>query len=144
MRCVFIIFFMAGFYALSSQTTVDLSAQISKTTFHQHSAPVEGKRKLLAFKKKSAYFNPLNYVGAGLLYIYQNVFSEQIQADCNYQTSCSQFTKLSIEQNGFVKGVLGGFNQWTECFGGALYEHPPAFRNNRHKIINYPSENEIK
>ncbi|MES2679628.1 MAG: membrane protein insertion efficiency factor YidD [Bacteroidota bacterium] len=144
MRTICVICFLAGFYLMGAQTSVDLSAQVTKASFQQHRDHTEGKRKLLTFKKKSAYFNPLNYVGAGLLFVYQNIFSEQIQANCNYQISCSQFTKLSIEQNGFVRGVLGGFNQWTECFAGALYEHPPAFRSGDNKIINYTTETTIK
>ena len=76
------------------------------------------------FKHRASYFNPLSYAGAGLLFIYQNVFSEQIQADCTYMVSCSQYTKLCIERHGILKGTLMGFNQLSECFPAARYEHP--------------------
>jgi uncharacterized protein len=98
-------------------------------------APVV-KRKLLSFKKRSSYFNPMNYLGAGLLYVYQNIFSEQIQADCAFELSCSEYTKLSIREHGFFTGTLQGFNQLSECAPNARYEHPPLFINSEGKIIN--------
>ncbi len=129
--------------AVRAQDKTGTSALILHATFDQWHELKPAKRKLMAFKKRASYFNPFNYLSAGLLFTYQNVFSEQIQADCNYQVSCSEYTKKCIERTGFVSGTLTGFNQWTECFSGALYEHPPVFRNNHNKIIN-TAELEVK
>jgi putative component of membrane protein insertase Oxa1/YidC/SpoIIIJ protein YidD len=96
----------------------------------------KSKRKLLHFESKAAYYNPLNYIGAGLLYIYQNLLSEQIQARCSYETSCSQYTKLSIQRNGFIKGTLSGFNQLSECFPSVATEHNRQYINREGKVIN--------
>lgn len=98
------------------------------------------KKQLLIFKKRASYFNPLNYLGAGLLYTYQNLVSEQIQASCTYEISCSEFTKFSIQRHGFFIGTLKGFNQLSECINAAKYEHPRVFLNNNHKIINSVEE----
>ena len=111
-----------------------LSNKLVSVSFEEQPMPV--KRKLLTFKKRASYFNPLNYIGAGMLYVYQNIFSEQIQASCAYQISCSEYTTLSIQKYGFFIGTLKGFNQLSECSPTAQYEHPPLYTNNEGKIIN--------
>lgn len=95
------------------------------------------QRKLLVFKRKKSFYNPLNYLGAGLLFVYQNIFSEQIQASCNYEISCSEYTKICIQKHGFIKGILRGFNQLSECAPNAIYEHPSVYVNNNDQIINH-------
>ncbi|MBA2610592.1 MAG: membrane protein insertion efficiency factor YidD [Bacteroidetes bacterium] len=98
------------------------------------------KKKWFSFTRKSSYFNPLNYLGESVLFVYQNIFSEQIQASCNYEISCSEFTKLSIRRSGFFIGTLKGFNQLSECAPTAKYEHPAVYLNNEGKIINHFEE----
>lgn len=112
-------------------------------TFGADTETPPSKRKLLAFKNKLSRLNPLNYLSSGLLYIYQNVFSEQIQADCAFETSCSEYTKLSIKKSGLFIGTLRGFNQLSECSPNTRYEHPPVYLNQHQKIIN-AFENENK
>ncbi|MBA3681277.1 MAG: membrane protein insertion efficiency factor YidD [Bacteroidetes bacterium] len=121
-----------------SQTENSINEKMLSVSF-DHSEKPE-KRKLLTFKKKSSYFNPLNYLGAGALFVYQNIFSEQIQASCTYEISCSQYTKISIQKFGFFKGVLKGFNQLSECAPTAIYEHPPVYVNGDQQIINHFEE----
>ena len=96
------------------------------------------KRKLLSFKSKSVLYkvNPVTYLLSGGLYFYQNVLSEQIQAKCAYQISCSEFTKRSIQRYGFVKGFLTGINQLSSCFSGASDEHCRYLISTNFKIIN--------
>ena len=113
----------------------NLTNDILKATFENDDNTKAEKRKLLSFKKKRVKYNPLNYVGAGLLYVYQNIVSEQLQAECTYVTSCSQYTKLSIQEHGFILGALKGFNQLSECHPSAIYEHPRLFIDGK-KVIN--------
>lgn len=98
------------------------------------------KRNLVVFQKCSSRLNPLAWLGAGMLFVYQNVFSEQIQADCVYEVSCSEHTKQAISQHGIVRGLLEGFNQLSECAPGARYEHPDLYINRQEKIRTEPEE----
>jgi putative component of membrane protein insertase Oxa1/YidC/SpoIIIJ protein YidD len=50
----------------------------------------------------------MNIIVGGMIYFYQNVISEQIQAGCSYEISCSQYLKLRIEKYGFVIGTFAG------------------------------------
>jgi len=70
-----------------------------------------------------------------LLFFYQRVVSEQIQSDCMYEISCSNYTKLSIEKFGFA-GFLLGINQWNNCFPNVIYDEPNYKRSDNLKVIN--------
>jgi len=113
-----------------------LQDKLLQTSFEDITIHTTTKRKLLHFKKRSSRYNPATYVSAGLLYVYQNVFSEQLQAECSYEISCSEYTKLSIQRSGFFIGVLSGFNQLSECYPGVIYEHPRSFIGPGNKVIN--------
>lgn len=134
---LFILFLMMCYTltSFSQEETTIISNKIIAVTFDDATKPV--KRKLLAFRNKLAYFNPFTYVGAGMLFVYQNVFSEQIQANCAYEISCSDYTKFSIQVSGFFIGTLKGFNQLSECAPTARYEHPASYINSDGKIINH-------
>lgn len=107
---------------------------ISKT-YLEHK--VSEKRNVLSFKNKplTAKLNPIAYLSAGLLFFYQRVLSEQIQANCMYHTSCSGFTKSQIEKNGF-RGFLLGINQLNNCFDGIIYDYQVYQISADSKVIN--------
>jgi putative component of membrane protein insertase Oxa1/YidC/SpoIIIJ protein YidD len=128
---IILFFLICIFFSGFAQDLNAAMARVSLTGTHEQ--VVETKRDFLRSKKG---FRPFYYVGASFLFLYQNIFSEQIQASCVYQTSCSEFAKQNIQQKGFVKGLLLGFNQLSECHHGAVYEHPPVFINSDKKIIN--------
>ncbi len=69
-------------------------------------------------------WNPLSYVSTGLMFAYQRVISHQLQAECTYKISCSQYAKLSIERFGLVKGSLVGFYQLQSCFSHNHLDFP--------------------
>ncbi len=85
------------------------------------------EKKIRKFLKPKSKYNPLAYLGSSALFIYQNVVSEQIQATCSYQHSCSEFTKLCIRDYGFIKGALMGINQILACMPALQYEVHPIF-----------------
>ena len=95
------------------------------------------KRKILSFENKHfiAKLNPIKYLSAGILFFYQRVLSEQIQANCMYYTSCSGFTKSQIEINGF-RGFLLGINQLNNCFDGIIYDYQVYQISLNSKVIN--------
>jgi putative component of membrane protein insertase Oxa1/YidC/SpoIIIJ protein YidD len=130
-----LLFFAIMYSSILFGQTGNINNEIVKASFETNYQTKTVKRKLLSFKKKRVKYNPLNYVGAGLLYVYQNIISEQLQTECAYVTSCSQYTKLSIQEYGFILGSLKGFNQLSECHPSAIYEHPELFIDGR-KIIN--------
>ncbi len=128
-RIVFIVFMAfqlspVGSYAQEVDST--LRHAISSAAIYRDDSPERGKRAFLKVKKvKGAKrFNPFLYVSSGLIYVYQNVFSEQIQADCNYELSCSSYTKRSIERHGFFVGLMMGLDQLSACFAGVKAQYP--------------------
>lgn len=124
----------AAFPAQNPANT-QLTDRLIEITLPKH-APEFKQRKWLEFKSRAAYYNPLNYIGAGLLFLYQNLLSDQIQARCSYETSCSQYTKLSIQKKGFIIGTFSGFNQLSECFPAVAGEHCRHAINREGKVIN--------
>ncbi|MDP2385868.1 MAG: membrane protein insertion efficiency factor YidD [Bacteroidota bacterium] len=136
---VFFLFFLLCF---SAHCQNGVNAALLSSTFTESKDTHTHPRKFLSLKDKSfvAKVNPLLYVGAGLMYFYQNVISEQIQADCGYQMSCSEFTKKSIEKKGIVKGTLKGLNQLYSCFPGSIYERSEYLINSDGKINNVLDE----
>jgi putative component of membrane protein insertase Oxa1/YidC/SpoIIIJ protein YidD len=83
-----------------------------------------------------ARYNPVHYLAAGLLFFYQRILSEQIQANCNYVVSCSEYTKQAIYHRGFLIGILIGANQLNNCVPGITMDYPAFRLNAESKIIN--------
>jgi putative component of membrane protein insertase Oxa1/YidC/SpoIIIJ protein YidD len=125
MKCF--IFLLALFMTLglaAQEKPGDLNSLLVDKTFSYYNIPQKNHRKFVSLKNKKtiAKINPITYVGAGLLFFYQNILSEQIQANCNYEISCSNYTKLCIEHYGFIKGSLQGLHQLSNCFPSSLDE----------------------
>jgi uncharacterized protein len=59
--------------------------------------------------------NPVNLVFGTSLYVYQNVFSRQISANCLYTPSCSEFSKDAIREYGVLKGVILSIDRLKRC-----------------------------
>ena len=51
-------------------------------------------------------YNPISLSFGSLLYLYQNVLSQQFSADCLYHPTCSDFSKDAIREYGLIKGVF--------------------------------------
>ncbi len=60
-------------------------------------------------------FNPVSLFLGGTLYIYQNVFSKHISADCLFTPSCSEFSKLAIKEYGILRGTLLSIDRVNRC-----------------------------
>ena len=115
-----------------------ISEIIVNTTFENEYYNFPKKRIYLSFKGKNKFqiINPINYISSGLLFFYQRIISEQISADCMYETSCSQHAKQCMHKYGLIKGVLLGTDQLTNCFPSIVYDYPPHMINSNGKIIN--------
>jgi putative component of membrane protein insertase Oxa1/YidC/SpoIIIJ protein YidD len=80
--------------------------------------------------------NPLGYLLDAGIITYQAVFSEQLQSDCQYEISCSEYTLRCIRKFGGLRGLLMGLNQLQDCHLQSKYEHETIALNTRHKIKN--------
>lgn len=87
-------------------------------------------------QKLSQKLNPLFYAGGGLMFVYQNVFSEQLQSDCTYRISCSEYTKQCVQKFGFLKGMLIGLHQLSTCVPGAYLDYDKFFLTDEFKVDN--------
>ncbi|HWY33421.1 MAG TPA: membrane protein insertion efficiency factor YidD, partial [Nitrosopumilaceae archaeon] len=124
------------------ETKEPLSGKLLQAAFSEFECTSSPERKILSLKNKKIIYkiNPLTYISSGMLFVYQHIFSEQIQAKCAYEISCSEFTKLSIQRYGFFKGFFIGINQLSSCFHGVANEHCMYTHSSDFKIINSVEE----
>lgn len=124
MRFVLIGILLAHMSCLIGQSSFNFQDQIVDRTFHRYKIENSPKRKFLSTKNKTfiGKINPLNYLFGSVIFVYQRGFSEQIQADCTYEISCSSYTRLCMENHGPVRGLLMGLDQLSCCFPGVAGE----------------------
>jgi len=67
--------------------------------------------------RKSAIvkYNPISLTFGGLLLFYQKVISQQLASHCPYEISCSEFSRLCIQEYGLFKGVALSADRLTRC-----------------------------
>jgi putative component of membrane protein insertase Oxa1/YidC/SpoIIIJ protein YidD len=137
-RMILLVLFACSSLAYSQQEAEPIKTNILRQAFAPYIYTSAPKRKLLTLKGKSfaARINPVNYFAAGMLFFYQRIVSEQIQANCNYVLSCSEFTKLSIQKKGFVSGFLTGMDQLMNCSSAIRLDYPDYKITLEQKVIN--------
>jgi len=59
--------------------------------------------------------NPLHVIFGGALYVYQNVLSKHLSADCLYAPSCSEYGKQAVRQYGLLKGMVMTADRLNRC-----------------------------
>ena len=119
----FIIIFFC--HCLKAQQNDSINTQIVSNIFKEFAQHQKHNREFLKPKKTFiSKINPLTYVSGALLYVYQNLVSEQIQANCQYQRSCSENMKTDIKNKGFLIGVLSGLNQLGNCMNSVTNDYP--------------------
>lgn len=59
--------------------------------------------------------NPVGLLFGGTLYVYQNVLSKHISADCLFTPGCSEFSKQAIRENGLLKGTILTIDRVNRC-----------------------------
>jgi putative component of membrane protein insertase Oxa1/YidC/SpoIIIJ protein YidD len=132
-RILFYIFLIP--LALTAQPDQKFSGAFTNGLF----GPETSKPKVRKFMKPqnlSQKLNPFFYVGGGLMFVYQNVFSEQLQSDCSYKISCSEYTKQCVQKFGFLKGTLIGLHQLSTCVPGAYLDYDKFFLTDEFKVDN--------
>lgn len=115
---IFVLIVWMPLVSIAQNNTYNINEAVLEKTFSFYSVNNVPHRKVISFKNKKIItaINPLNYLAAGLLFFYQNVLSEQIQAKCTYEISCSNYTKQCINRDGFIIGSLKGLHQLNTCF----------------------------
>lgn len=122
---------------LFSAKAQNLNAVLSDHVFEYYHDHSNHKRSVMKTNKTGwKKWNPLGYIATGAMYVYQRVISHQFQASCSYETSCSEYTKLSIEHFGLVKGSLLGLYQLQSCFPNTNENYPDYKMNEHEQIIN--------
>ena len=110
---------------INAQNSGIINQMIINNTFNEFEITKKEKRPFLtpsgSFAKK---LNPITYISGGLLFLYQNIVSEQIQANCQYHISCSENMKKSIKQKGLFIGLLSGLNQLGNCSASIINDYP--------------------
>jgi putative component of membrane protein insertase Oxa1/YidC/SpoIIIJ protein YidD len=131
MKIIILLFFCLICTFSKSQTFAD--------SFTSAMFPEEVKQSkpgLLKPKNRAQKINPLFFTGSVFLFLYQNVISEQIQANCNFHISCSESARRGIYNYGLLRGMLVGINQLTSCLPGVHTEFPITFISHDSKIDN--------
>jgi putative membrane protein insertion efficiency factor len=59
--------------------------------------------------------NPVGLLFGGSLYVYQNVLSKHISADCLFIPGCSEFSKQAIREEGLLKGIILTIDRVNRC-----------------------------
>lgn len=103
----------------------------NKVITAEHNHPT---RPFIYSKETSPFvrYNPVNLAFGGVLFIYQNLLSQQFSATCLYNPSCSEFSKQSIEEYGLLKGLFLSADRLTRCNRiAATGIHPIRVENNK-------------
>ena len=100
-------------------------------------------RKVLNTQQHSvaAKYNPVALVLKGTMFVYQHVISPQLSRGCPYEITCSNFSKLSIQEFGVVKGVFLSADRILRCNRiGILDVHPLDINDRTGKISDPPNK----
>jgi putative membrane protein insertion efficiency factor len=60
-------------------------------------------------------FNPVGLLFGGSLYVYQNILSKHLSADCLFTPGCSEFSKQAIKETGLLQGTLLTIDRVNRC-----------------------------
>ena len=142
LKNIFILFiFFLCIHSMNAQVDNDLHI-IRKQSFNDElfternvKFGISGKKNLLV------KYNPVNLSFGGLMYIYQKFISPQIQAQCLFVPSCSEFSRQLYNEYGFLKGTFATADRLTRCHRiSATTINPVSINDHDHKVhesVNY-------
>lgn len=105
-----------------------LTDSVSKQKIHHH------EKRPYIFKNQRKTFkncNPVSLAYGGSLYVYQNVISQHLSADCLYDPSCSDFSKQVVKEYGLFKGGLLSVDRLNRCNRIAATDLDPGTINKK-------------
>jgi len=134
---------------LSAQITeqdLDLLFGHNSHSEHDHRDEFNDKT-VFKTKSKSAFarYNPVTLLAKGAMSTYQHAFSPQLGQRCNYEMSCSNFSKHSIEEFGIFKGVYLSADRVLRC-NRITYSkiHPVKINLKTGKVRDFPIDYRTK
>lgn len=111
---LFLFFFAFSGFAQSIDLISDLKLvdTVSKKQVHHHE-----KRDFIFKDQPKTIFNsnPVSLLYGSSLYIYQNFITQHFSASCLYNPTCSEFSKLAVQEYGIFKGGLLTFDRLNRC-----------------------------
>ncbi|MEP7265164.1 MAG: membrane protein insertion efficiency factor YidD [Bacteroidota bacterium] len=137
-----LLFFCSVFFN-GTATAQNFSSDFSLIKQHQFKSHIkEAKKRSFFFvsEKKFMKYNPVSLALGGMMFMYQNIVSSLISADCPYEISCSGFSRNSISTFGLIKGVALSADRLTRCTKSAAKEIHAVDFNAAGKIIDSPQE----
>lgn len=141
MRFWFLLFLPLGLSAQLSSSDLDLLEQESSVELSQPDG--YNDKSLIETKKKSALarYNPLSLLAKGAMSVYQHAFSPQLGQRCNYEMSCSNFSKHAIEEFGIFKGVYISADRVLRCNRISYSKiHPTKLNMKTGKVRDFPAD----
>jgi uncharacterized protein len=90
---------------------VSITSQLSGKQPDSYRRPYIYKDEPSLIKK----INPVGILFGGSLFIYQNLLSKHLSADCLFTPSCSEFGKEAIAKTGIIKGTLLAIDRLNRC-----------------------------
>jgi putative membrane protein insertion efficiency factor len=116
-RLLLVAFFASfGFTCSAQKASVKQDIELIHT--HLDQSYSDNSERPYIYRNETSFikkFNPFGLLLGGSLYVYQNVFSKHISADCLFTPSCSEFSKQAIKEYGLLKGVLLSIDRVNRC-----------------------------
>ena len=125
---LYFLLILGSFYSKAQEESVN--SKVTKAYLNTTSEELQKTKRSLMYSDNSRKIGPIKMAFSGLMFLYQNVISEQISASCTYEISCSQYTKLCIERYGLFIGSIKGFHQLMHCTTNAIEEVPDYMKSN--------------
>lgn len=140
---IFLILFNSGL-TLAQNTFKEDLALIGQQDFKKKVNVQHSRSFFFLSDKKFFKYNPVSLAFGGLMYVYQNVISSQISADCPYEISCSGFSRQVIRKYGILKGLALSSDRVTRCTKMSAQDLNQLDFNEQGKIIDDPAEYKLK
>lgn len=143
---VLIFFFPLLLCAQLTESDLDLLAGASDVATEEL-APSFNDKEVLETKKKGALarYNPVSLLAKGAMAAYQHAFSPQLGQRCNYEMSCSNFSKHCISEFGIVKGVFVSADRLMRCNRISYSKiHPTKINYKSGRVHDYPAHYRTK
>ena len=110
--------FFASFGLIGSAQKISVNQDIELIQTHLYQSQPDIFERPYIYRNETSFikrFNPFGLLLGGSLYVYQNVFSKHISADCLFTPSCSEFSKQAIKEYGLLKGTLLSIDRVNRC-----------------------------
>jgi uncharacterized protein len=116
-NCLIVLFILSFSISISAQESrfksdiEQINTELSKTQSDPYKRPYIYRDEPSFLKK----INPIGLLFGGTLYVYQNVLSKHISADCLFTPGCSEFSKQAIKEDGLLRGTLLTLDRVNRC-----------------------------